>query len=138
MSKWIKWYILFLVICNFTTSYGQGFSPYNSNSTYQKYLNYLIYSGKVKVDHPLSQPYSAEQLSDSLPKDISSHSSLPSAHSPHGWLSLLEYDLRKRYVTVGQADSLRGNLIIGLEAGDRNNYVKAGNKNYMPQIRRTA
>ena len=119
-------------------SFGQGFSPYYTNTTYQKYLNYLLYSGKLKVDHPLSQPYSVAQLSDSIGawrkrSGLRAQGSVSgkSEEVPHfyNWASLLVKDLNKRYLKPTEQDSVRGNLIIGLEAGNRNNYNKKTNTN---------
>jgi hypothetical protein len=114
-----------------TCSFSQGFSPYYTNPTYQKYLNYLLYSGKLKVNHPLSQPYSLEQLSDSLTasEPRSSFSLPPTAYRPHSWFSLLKNDLNKRCSSVGQQDSIKGTMILGIDGGNRNNYVSNENTN---------
>jgi len=107
-----------------TNSFGQGFSPYYTNSTYQKYLNYLIYSGRVKVDHPLSQPYSVAQLTDSLTEDR-----LPPAILPHSWFSLLKKDLNMRYIPPEKENNEKGNINLGLEAGNSNYYKNNSNTN---------
>jgi hypothetical protein len=145
MNSFIKEKLTILLFlfstCAFT--FGQGFSPYYSNPTYQKYLSYLIYSGKLKVSHPLSQPYSVGELSDSLKEKSSSFSHLSTIegaqskqyrsqktisgkteqmHLPDYWLALLEKDLRLRFNIPDQQDSLKGNMNIGLEAGNRNKY----------------
>lgn len=117
------------MIGGLANTFGQGFSPYYTNSTYQKYLNYLVNSGKLKVDHPLSQPYSVEELSDSLKENGFPLIPNPSPLVSPGWLSLLKTDLDKRYNTPSRQDSLKGNLIIGLEAGDKNTYNKNTNTN---------
>jgi hypothetical protein len=121
--KGVRWYILLLMFGSFTNSFGQGFSPYYTNFTYQKYLNYLIYSAKLKVDHPLSQPYSVEELSDSLPGDEGS------SFSHYRWSTLLKNDLKKRYFPYEQGKGEKEDLIIGLETGDRNTYYKNTNIN---------
>lgn len=122
VSKRVKWVVLLFLSIISTCSFGQGFSPYYTNSTYQKYLIYLVNSGRIKVDHPLSQPYSVEQLSDSLTEN-------GTPLIPPEWLSLLENDLKRRYVPLEPERGEKGNLIIGLEAGNRNNYYKKTNTN---------
>jgi hypothetical protein len=125
----------------FTSLFSQGFSPYYSNSTYQKYISYLINSGLIRVEHPLSQPYTCEQILDSLSTDDNSLSFLDSesnanqsdelsAFNKHSWSWLLRKDLSERFVHVAKEDSIKGNLIVGIEAGDRYNYVNKKSPNY--------
>jgi hypothetical protein len=128
-DKRVKLIFLFFLFLKCTISFGQGFSPYYTNQTYQKYLNYLLYCGKLKVEHPLSQPYSVEQLSDSLKENGFPLSPQPSALSHPNWFSLLRNDLNKRSVSPKQTDSIKGNMIIGLETGNRNNHNKNSNAN---------
>lgn len=138
--------IVFFFLCSITRgSFSQGFSPYYTNTTYQKYLNYLVNSGRLKVKHQLSQPYSVGELSDSLKIDgflfsstIPHHSSLilqdSSGLKPHSsrsrsWSSLLLSDLSMRHPPASQQDSTKGNLTIGVEPGNRNISNKKINAN---------
>jgi hypothetical protein len=113
-----------------SNSFGQGFSPYYTSTTYQKYLNYLLYSGKIKVNHPLSQPYSVAELSDSL-QNVGGLSLTPSPSTLrlHGWYSFFKKDLNNRQVTPEKKNMEKGNLIIGLEPGNRNSYHEKNNTN---------
>lgn len=126
--------LIFLSIIS-ASSFCQGFSPYYTNITYQKYLNYLLFSGKINVDHPLSQPYSVGELSGSLEETglINEHGtgSREQGEGPRSdyLASLLRADLDKRYRKSAEQDSVRGNLIVGLEAGNRNNYNQKTNIN---------
>jgi len=60
-------FTLFCLMC-FTNNYAQQATPYFTNNNDQKYITYLINSGKLKLDHPLCQPYTYEELNKALPK----------------------------------------------------------------------
>jgi hypothetical protein len=135
--------IISIIIASMSNiTFGQGFSPYYTNTTYQKYLSYLIYSGRLKVNHPLSQPYGNEQLIDSLKKDISlpqngsvqrsmKNESTISYHNPKSWLLLLRHDIVKRDIRNQFVDSSRGRLLFGLDVADKNNYRTKINSNFL-------
>jgi hypothetical protein len=124
----VKLLILLFMSTISSVSFSQGFSPYYTNPKYQKYLNYLISSGKLKVDHPLSQPYNVTELADSLSETLPLRSA-PSALRPYSWLSLLRNDLNKRYSKTENQDSIKGNMIIGFDAENRNSYKEKTNTN---------
>jgi hypothetical protein len=126
----VKWNMLLVFSVISIASSGQVFSPYYTNATYQKYLNYLIYSGKLKIEHPLSQPYGAIELGDSLPHDEHLHDSIRqfSAHI-HSFASALRADLKRRYVSPEDIKNENGNMIIGSEPGNRNNLNSKINTN---------
>lgn len=153
--KRVKWSVLLFLCFLSNNSFGQGFSPYYTNTTYQKYQNYLVNSGRLKVNHPLSQPYSVGELSDSLAaRRISSElraqgaglrdqgagskeqgvlsketGNLVKVTCSDKWASLLRADFDKRYLKSAKQDSVKGNLIIGIEAGNKNNYNQKTNTN---------
>ncbi len=101
-------------------SFGQGFSPYYTNTTYQKYLLYLQNSNKLVLNHPLSQPFTANELYDSLPKSV---------QNSDRWLTLLKKDIKQYVVTDSKDTNYKGELKLGAEAGNTNNYVSKVNTN---------
>jgi hypothetical protein len=133
-------FVLFFVSYNKT--YCQKASPYYNNTTYQRYLNYLIYSGRIKINHPLSQPFNVEQLSDTITRqsrvlldpdtqDPETQTAKPIEYlKSHSWLSLLKKDLDKRYISMPHKDSIRGNVILGMDVGNKNYYNNNINANF--------
>ena len=105
--------LLFLILCMGFRAFPQDYSPYFNLDQYKRYTDYLINSGKLKMTHPLNQPFVANELSDSLP-DLTSH------YDKH-WLGLLNKDLGK-FSTVADSLNRYGKLIAGVEAGFRGNF----------------
>ncbi len=93
----------------------QSYSPYFNLSQHKKYTDYLINSGKLKMRHPLTQPFVSNELADSLPE-------LDSSFDKH-WLGLLNRDLGK-FSTFEDTLNRDGKLIAGIEGGIRGNYNK--------------
>ena len=101
----------FLIIVFFSfvfrnTLIGQDFSPYFTQQQYFKYIEYLLNNGDLKVNHPLSQPYSTDLLLEKLPENDLIH-----------WNKLLRKDLKK----YSSSDSVNeyGKLIAGGDVSDK-------------------
>jgi hypothetical protein len=105
--------VLFFLFCLCNVAFAQEYSPYFTLDQYKKYTDYLISSGKLKITHPLDQPFVANELSDSL-------SEAATGFDRH-WLGLLNKDLGK-YATSGDSMNQYGKLIAGADAGYRGNY----------------
>lgn len=88
------------------SSYSQDFSPYFILDQHNRYVDYLINSGKLDVAHPLNQPYSSGELFDSL-------KTLKDTATVH-WLALLQKDLG-----VFTGSEGKGNLLLGVDVGAR-------------------
>jgi hypothetical protein len=65
--------------------WGQNFSPYFILEQHSKYIDYMINSGKLRVEHPLNQPYASGMLLDSI-------AGLEDSVTGH-WRKLLQQDL---------------------------------------------
>lgn len=84
----------------------QEYSPYYTNPQCRTYLNYLINRGKINLSHPLSQPYQANELLDSLLVDKSNIDSY--------FTRLLIKDLKK-LSTAHDLFIEDGKLIVGAD-----------------------
>lgn len=91
----------------------QSYSPYFNLEQHQKYIEYLINSGKTEIGHPLSQPFTSNELEASL-------GPASSRFDTH-WLGLLKKDLSK-FSTSNDTLNENGRLIAGIEGGIRENY----------------
>lgn len=109
MKKSLLILLLFLFGMSFRAS-TQDFSPYFLPDQHSKYLEYLVNSGKMNVDHVLSQPYTADELLDGLPD-------LPEAYQQH-WLKLLGKDLEK-FSSPSDTTNKYGKLIASVDGGIR-------------------
>lgn len=110
---------IYLNVCGIL-SFGQAFSPYYTNSFYQKYINYLQNSNKLKISHPLSQPYTANEIYDSLPEEVL---------YTENWLSAFKKHMIKYVVKQNEDKNFKGKLNAGAEGGNSNNFVLKKNIN---------
>jgi hypothetical protein len=108
-------FLLFFLFCLGISGYSQEYSPYFNLDQHKIYTDYLISSGKLKITHPLGQPFVANELSDSLAE--------PNTDFDRHWLRLLNKDLGK-YATSGDSLNQYGKLIAGADAGIRVNYAQ--------------
>ena len=118
--KKTKLLTFFLVFIYYLQSNCQEITPYYTNNTYQNYINYLQNSNKLILSHPLSQPYNTQELYDSLItiKDPSDK-----------LLNLVKKDLL-RYIKINNdSANYKGNLKIGIDLGNSDNYVSKNNTN---------
>lgn len=111
--------ITIFIFCVFLSFQGfsQNFSPYFLTDNHNKYIDYLINSGKLKINHPLSQPYTVKELSDSI-------ITLKVSDNNH-WINLLNNELNK-YSFVDSVDK-NGSLTSGI-TGDISLFQKQNNQ----------
>jgi len=90
--------------------YCQEIKPFFQLDRQNLYIDYLIHSGHLVIQHPLSQPYRVNELLDSLPL-------LASPYIGH-WTDLLKQDL---LLFSSRQDSLlrNGRIVGGAEVGSR-------------------
>ncbi len=101
-------YIITTVFIISSLLFTQDNTPYYLSTTYDKYIEYLIFSNKIDITHPLNQPYTVEEINNSFhPIDEN-----------NTWLSDLNKELNK-YVPP---TSLKQNLIVGFEGLITGNY----------------
>ena len=94
--------------------YCQGYQPFFQIDRQNLYIDYLINSGRLIIQHPLNQPYRVNDLLDSLP--TANHK-----NEVH-WTALLRQDMllfSNRYDSLPRS----GLLVGGVEAGSRMNNV---------------
>jgi hypothetical protein len=104
---------LFIVLLLFqNTSEAQNFSPYFILDQHSRYIDYMINSGKLRVEHPLNQPYGANVLLDSI-------ASLTDSSTAH-WLDLLKKDIEV-FANPETEEKGKGKLLLGADAGIRLN-----------------
>ena len=108
-----KFCLLFVFVLIGKMGCGQDFSPYFILDQHNKYIDYLINSGRLDVAHPLNQPYSSGELLDSL-------RGMEDSVTGH-WRGLLEKDLE-----VFRGKEGKGNLLLGADAGGRLSKVNEG------------
>jgi hypothetical protein len=94
--------------------YGQGYQPFFQLDRNNLYIDYLVNSGRLIIQHPLNQPYEVNELLDSLPD--------ANLKYDEHWTELLRKDL---LIFSDGHDSLQlsGRLVGGIEAGSRMNNV---------------
>jgi len=95
-------------------TFGQGYEPFLQLDRHNLYIDYLINSGRIAIQHPLNQPYRINELLDSLP-------AAKLKYDEH-WTKLSRQDLK---LFSNRHDSLprSGRLVGGVEAGNRMNNV---------------
>ncbi len=96
---------------------GQSFSPYFTESQYDKYIEYLINNGTLKISHPLSQPYSVDRIFENLPELEKKFN--------HRLLKMLRNDLLKMLSPIDSINEY-GKIYGGLEGGTRLNFLENG------------
>jgi hypothetical protein len=94
--------------------FGQGNQPFFQLDRQNHFIDYLINSGRLVIQHPLNQPYKVDELLDSLP-------AAKLKYDRH-WIELLRQDM---LLFSNRQDSfpLSGRLVGGLETGSRMNNV---------------
>jgi hypothetical protein len=111
MKKFIRFvFCAFGMAMLFTDCEAQNFSPYFILDQHSKYIDYMINSGKLRVEHPLNQPYASGMLLDSimgLEDSITGH-----------WRMLLQQDLEVFGNPEGK-EGKNGKLLLGAEGGAR-------------------
>jgi hypothetical protein len=94
--------------------YCQGYQPFLQLDRQNLYIDYLVNSGRLILQHPLNQPYRLNELLDSLPD--------ANLKYDEHWKELLREDM---LLFSNRNDSLihSGRLVGGVEAGNRMNNV---------------
>lgn len=101
--------LLFCVLCLFqNASDAQNFSPYFILEQHSKYIDYMINSGKLNVQHPLNQPYGSNALLDSI-MVVNDSATLH-------WQNLLKRDLGV-FANPENNERMNGKLLLGADAG---------------------
>jgi len=121
MKRTIFALLLFITIQGIIRS--QNFSPYFTMEQHDLYLEYLIYNGSLKIKHPLSQPFSTDDILENLPKENNNN------FNKH-WLGLLNNDLLK-FSSSNDTSVSHGKLYAGATLGDRITGVENEWNNYL-------
>jgi hypothetical protein len=90
--------------------HGQVSQPYFQLDRHNLYIDYLINSGRLIIQHPLNQPYRVYDLLDSL--------AVENLKNNERWTNLLRKDLLV-FSTGKDTLSRSGRLVGGVEAGTR-------------------
>lgn len=104
--------ILIFLAATFNIAVAQNFSPYFVFDQHSIYIDYMINSGKLKIAHPLNQPYASNVLLDSI-------GMLGDSATAH-WLTLLKNDLGV-FANPETEEKGKGKLLLGADAGIRLN-----------------
>ncbi|HPE57954.1 MAG TPA: capsule assembly Wzi family protein [Bacteroidales bacterium] len=118
--QYISFILILFLICS--KSQSQNFSPYFTLQRHNKYIEYLINSGQLDVDHPLNQPYTSDEILKNLPaenKTFNDH-----------WLKLVKKDL-ERLASINDTLSNNGKFISGLAVGDKYIMNETDSSNYL-------
>ncbi|MEX2567698.1 MAG: hypothetical protein WD431_17255 [Cyclobacteriaceae bacterium] len=99
----------------------QNVSPYFTFSEHDRYLEYLIHSGRVDLHHVLNQPFTVNELYTSLP--------VGKNQSNNHWMRLLKNDLSHLINIDTESDSLN-KFVVGIEGGTNVSYQEKEFDNY--------
>jgi hypothetical protein len=98
----------------------QNFSPYFTQTDHQQYIAYLIESGKLKISHPLNQPFHVNELLDSLQK---------AELKDNKWIRYLKKDLMK-YQSGDESLTSSGKITYQADAKYTYQHINDINNNY--------